>query len=258
MEQQASQPARRPLPTRPLPTFMHPRIFRIGEDRRDADPVRPTGFAELDRELPGGGWPHAGLIEIGCDQSGIGELSLLLQGPQHTLPGPLLWVLPDVQPWIPYAPGLAAQGVELSQLAIARTRDNEDTLWVAEQALRSGACRSVVLWLAGSYCSSLRLRRLLQAALSGSCTAIALRPLESLVAPSPAGLRIGLHAEAGGALRLDLVKRRGLPAGKSVTVTPRKLPCLLRLGATGARPSRWLDRLLTGPTANETATLSAD
>jgi len=250
MEQQVTQPARRPLPT-----FVHPRIFRIGEDRRDADPVRPSGFAELDRELPGGGWPHAGLIEIGCDQSGVGELSLLLQGPQHTLPGPLLWVLPDNLPWVPYAPGLIALGVELSQLAIARTRDNKDALWAAEQALRSGACRSVVLWLAGSHCSPLSLRRLQQAAMMGSAAVFAIRPLAALAAPSPAMLRIGLHAEVGGALRLELVKRRGLPAGKSLTLVPRKLPCLDRAGVVPTPPDRWLQRILSGATQRKRAAL---
>ncbi len=38
----------------------------------------PTGYAALDRCLPGGGWPRQGLIEILSDQRGIGELRLLL------------------------------------------------------------------------------------------------------------------------------------------------------------------------------------
>ena len=35
----------------------------------------PTGYAALDRCLPGGGWPRQGLIEILSDQRGIGELN---------------------------------------------------------------------------------------------------------------------------------------------------------------------------------------
>src|SRR5690349_3153029 len=38
----------------------------------------PTGHAALDRCLPGQGWPQQGLIEILCDQPGIGELALLM------------------------------------------------------------------------------------------------------------------------------------------------------------------------------------
>lgn len=40
--------------------------------------VLPTGFAALDAELPGGGWPAGALIELLADRPGVGELSLLL------------------------------------------------------------------------------------------------------------------------------------------------------------------------------------
>ncbi len=50
-------------------------------DERPADeivgPVLTSGFAELDRELPGGGWPQGQLTELLLDAAGIGELSLL-------------------------------------------------------------------------------------------------------------------------------------------------------------------------------------
>src|SRR3954463_10631961 len=41
-------------------------------------PAVPSGFAELDRELPGGGWPVQALTEILCRREGIGELQLVL------------------------------------------------------------------------------------------------------------------------------------------------------------------------------------
>jgi hypothetical protein len=51
--------------------------------RGDAIAVSPaptfsSGFAELDAELPGGGWPRGNLTELLYEQSGIGEVSLLL------------------------------------------------------------------------------------------------------------------------------------------------------------------------------------
>ncbi len=256
MEIQA-HPEPRPVPKGPssahaLPVFSHPRVFRVGDLGYLAGPARSSGFAELDRELPGGGWPDAGLTEIGCDLGGVGELSLLMPGlaATDTGKGPMLWVLPDSQPWIPYAPGLAAQGLDLGRLSIVRTRENEDSLWAAEQALRSGACGTVLLWLCGSYCSPLHLRRLQQAAMSGHASVFAMRPLAALASPSPAVLRIGLHAEAAGALRLELVKRRGLPADKSLRLTPRTLPCLTRAPAktpaTNGQADRWLHALLSG------------
>ncbi|MBI3716499.1 MAG: hypothetical protein HY255_10945, partial [Betaproteobacteria bacterium] len=93
------------------------------------------------------------------------------------------------------------------------------------------------------------LRRLQQAAMMGGAAVFAIRPLVALAAPSPAVLRLGLHAEAAGALRLELVKRRGLPAGKSLTLVPRKLPCLDRAGVVTTLPDRWLQRILSGASA---------
>ncbi len=251
-------------PTRVQPLFSHPRVFRVGDLSYLAGPARASGFAELDRELPGGGWPQAGLVEIGCDLSGVGELSLLM--PALAAAGgsdtPMLWVLPDSRPWIPYAPGLAAAGLDLSRLSILRTRENEDSLWAAEQALRSGACGTVLLWLCGSFCSPLHLRRLQQAAMSGQAAVFAMRPLAALTNPSPAVLRIGLHAEAAGHLRLELLKRRGLPDYKSLLLKPRALPCLMREPArepvkkpiAGGQTDRWLRGLLSASPAVITQT----
>src|SRR5512137_3109590 len=58
------------------------RLWRARETGSGAAAVAPaglpTGYAALDRCLPGGGWPLQGLIEILSDQRGIGELRLLL------------------------------------------------------------------------------------------------------------------------------------------------------------------------------------
>ena len=75
--------------------------------------------------------------------------------------------------------------------------------------------------------------------------------------PSPAGLRIALRPQANGELQLDLLKRRGLPPGKAITLTPRVLACVSRRAretrtarlAQGARRSaEWLQNLLTSNT----------
>ena len=59
----------------------HPAIWR-GRSAA-ALPVLPSGFAALDAQLPGKGWPRTGLIEILPGRFGSGELDLLL---------PALWV----------------------------------------------------------------------------------------------------------------------------------------------------------------------
>src|SRR6185295_12558592 len=43
-----------------------------------AAPAIPTGFAALDAELPGGGWPAGGLVEVFGLSEGFGELQLVL------------------------------------------------------------------------------------------------------------------------------------------------------------------------------------
>ena len=41
-------------------------------------PAVPSGFAALDRELPGGGWPSSALTEILAAREGMGELPLVI------------------------------------------------------------------------------------------------------------------------------------------------------------------------------------
>lgn len=248
----------------------HPQVFRIGDlgkgssgCAQERDRAVPSGWPALDAELIGQGWPRPGLTEILCDHVGVGEVSLLLKALRTTAQSTrhnageaphLLWVLPVRQPWIPYAPGLAQAGIALEHLAIVRAKSTEEALWAAEQGLKSKACRGVLLWLGGAYCSPLSLRRLLQSAIAGEAAAWVIRPLAAAATPSPAGLRIALHPQANGQLRLDLLKRRGLPPGKSIELTPRTLACVSRTAretrtarlAQGARRSaEWLQNLLS-------------
>src|SRR5471032_44962 len=81
----------------------HPGIWRGSELVRTACPGIATGFAALDVELPGGGWPCAALTEILPQHEGIGELRIL--GPalaQLAAQGKFIaWIAP---PYLPYAP----------------------------------------------------------------------------------------------------------------------------------------------------------
>ena len=54
------------------------RIWRGNGGARSARVALPTGFAALDRYLPGGGWPLGPLIEVFVERYGVGELSLLM------------------------------------------------------------------------------------------------------------------------------------------------------------------------------------
>src|SRR6266436_1603564 len=96
-----------------------PDIWRGDSLSRTGTPTVACGFPELDTELPGGGWPAGALTEILPAHEGIGELRLL--GPalaglsQRGLR--LVWIAP---PHLPYAPALAAAGIDLTRLIVVR------------------------------------------------------------------------------------------------------------------------------------------
>lgn len=60
-----------------LPLSLSELVWRAGHMGRASVAVTSTGHAALDRELPDGGWPHRGLIELLLQQEGIGEMRLL-------------------------------------------------------------------------------------------------------------------------------------------------------------------------------------
>ena len=257
---------------RPILSLSHPHIFRIGDIGKGSGAAGSgkelrSGFDTLDDELAERGWARPGVTEILCNHTGIGELSLLMKGLSSATnpvrPGDamhLLWVMPHTQAWIPYAPALAQCGINLQHLAIVRAASTDDALWAAEQGLKSGACRAVLLRMNEPWVNPLSLRRLHQAAMAGNSILWLMRPLEAANSPSPAGTRIVLRPEESGELTLDLLKRRGLPTGKSIRIVTRSLACLTREARYLRTPAktqsiRWLDRVLAGsaPPAEENA-----
>jgi hypothetical protein len=177
-------------------------------------PALPTGFAELDRELPGGGWPQGALTEILANGEGIGELQLVLPA-LATLSWAgkrVVWLAP---PHLPYAPALAAVGTDLAHLAVVRAPGRRDALWAAEQVLRAGSCHALVAWFRGARYEELR--RLAVAAEASRACALLFRPYESHESASPAVLRLALEP-AGSALSVWILKRRGAPTAAPLLV----------------------------------------
>lgn len=184
----------------------NPAIWRGNEIPPPACPSLASGFAILDGELPGGGWPGGGLTEILADGAGIGELSLLLPALAGlTAEGRgVVWVAP---PFVPYAPALAAAGVAPEHCLVVAPESAQDGLWVAEQALRSGACGAVLAWPERNV-DYRSLRRLQLAAEEGGASAFLFRPADVARLPSPAPLRLSLALEEK-SLAVRLIKRRG-------------------------------------------------
>jgi hypothetical protein len=178
-----------------------------------ARPVWSTGKSSLDARLPGGGWPTASLIEVLLDDTGLGEVQLFLpalvacqrrNGLGKTDAAPwLVWIAP---PHEPYAPALAQQGIELARLLIVRPASATEALWAAEQALASGVCAAVLLWLKGT--DDRWLRRLKLAAETGGALGVLFRPERHRFESSPASLRL-VVTKGEHEARLDLLKVQG-------------------------------------------------
>jgi hypothetical protein len=198
----------------------HPAIWRGRSAARTK--TLPTGFSALDEGLPGGGWPHAGLIEILPTCFGAGELSLLLPALAAVTSHPearwCAWVAPPLQP---YAPALAARGVTLERLLVVSLRPSGGDQaagpatrsppkggvgWAFEQTLRSGACDIALAWMRSAL--PRQIRRLHLAAERGSTLGVLFRPREAARDSSPAVLRVAVEPAAAGA-RVRLLKSRG-------------------------------------------------
>ena len=79
-------------------------------------------------------------------------------------------------------------------------------LWAAEQALSSGVCGAVFLWLKGT--DDRWLRRLKLAAEAGGALGVLFRPERHRFESSPASLRV-LMTRGEDAVHLELLKVRG-------------------------------------------------
>ncbi len=198
----------------------HPGIWRGSEFARTGCPGIASGFAALDAELPGGGWPCGALTEILPQHEGIGELRILGAAlAQLTSRGKFIaWIAP---PYLPYAPALAAAGIALARVVIVKTTKDSDSLWAAEQALGSAACGGVLAWPRDI--GYTQLRRLQLAAEGGRCLAVLFRPTQAAREPTPAALRIALATSAGG-LALSILKRRGAPLSRPIFLPALSAP----------------------------------
>ena len=193
----------------------NPRVWR-GSSRSDTRVGLASGYPELDRCLPGSGWPQESLTEILIGQYGMGELRLLMPAlaqlsaeealsdhGEPTEPGWIAWVAPPFQP---YAPALQQCGIDLSRMLVIRPKDDSELLWSAEQALSSGTCAAVLLW--PETLDDQASRRLQLAAEKGHSWAIAFRPLSARHQPSAAALRLELQSTGQGT-HVHILKSRG-------------------------------------------------
>ena len=176
-------------------------------------PAQKSGFAALDDELPGGGWPRATLTEILTDSVGVGECSLLMPALAR-LADEGRWSLLVAPPLALHAPSWTLAGIDLARLIVVSPRRAHEALWAAEQALASGALASVLCWT--TRIDSRQLRRLEVAAAGSNTLAFLFRPARARSESSPCALRLLLSSGARGKLAVELLKRRGPPCPRTL------------------------------------------
>jgi hypothetical protein len=181
-------------------------VCRSGRaDVHERSSALPSGFAELDAALPGGGWPSGAITELMPDAQGIGELSLVLPAlARVTRAGRYLaWIAP---PSLPCPAALAQAGIALERLLLVRTTDTASGLWAAEQLLRCAHIGAVLAWPV--VLDDRQVRRLQLAAEAGGGCGMLYRPAAAASTPSPAALRLRLHAADDG-IGIHIQKSRG-------------------------------------------------
>lgn len=207
----------------------------------------PTGDAQLNAELPGGGWPVGALVEVLQAHSGHNDWRLLLPALVQTQ-GVLVLVAP---PHMPFAPGLAGQGLAPERLLCINPPAPfapAARLWAAEQALRCKDVAAVLAWLPQARADALR--RLQIAAAEHRKLLFVMRPAQAQHESSPAVLRLittnpgaADAALAADTLQVHILKRRGPPLERTLTLLarPARLAALLALttqATTRARPNQ--------------------
>jgi protein ImuA len=234
--------------------LLHPALWRAHQLGSTPDATLSSGFALLDAQLPGGGWPSRVLTELLLPHAGVGELRLLapvlvaLQRQQRSV----MWLDPPAAP-CPWT--LAALGLDMQQLVVVQSRcpvrgqarkllPAADVLWALEQALKSGHLGAVLAWLPARLPAD-ALRRLQLAAQAHDGPAFLLRDAQMQRHASAAPLRLLLASAAPDVLRVQLLKRRGPPLAQPLHLA--LAPVLSAPELARARAVRELPRAMASP-----------
>lgn len=206
-------------------------VWRGTEISRAPAAVVPTGWAQLDCELPGGGWPCQSLVEVLAAQPAILEWRLLgpalrqraAQGGQVVVVGP---------PHQPGLPGLQQIGLETRRFVWVQAQTPAERLWVTEQLIRANACGAIIAWLPQARPE--HIRRLQVCAQSNQGLVFLCRPAAAQHESSAAPLRVQAGLLPDWVLQLHILKRRGptlhqpialpsIPGALASVLTPRLL-----------------------------------
>lgn len=164
----------------------------------------PTGFKPLDKQLTFKGWPLRGSIEVLSNGCGMGSMGLFLPA-MEKLSAQKRWQVFIAPPQAPYAPLLAARGIDIQQVLMVHPKNKEELLWATEQALRSTTCSAVFSWLGATDYRYAELRKLQIAAAESDTLALLFRANSAASNHTPASLRLAIS----GYRTVDILKQRG-------------------------------------------------
>jgi protein ImuA len=212
-----------------LPPDIEAAIWRGDALGTPVTAVVSSGFAELDAELPGHGWPCHSLTELLQPQPGVTEWRLLSPAMRQVITngGQVVVVAP---PKHPHLPGLRHCGLDERQLVWIQAEAPAERLWVMEQFVKANACGLLLAWLPQARPE--QIRRLQVAAQGCEGPVFLCRPAAAEYEPSAAPLRIQLRVGLDWELHVHLLKRKGptheaelalpsVPGGLQTILTPR-------------------------------------
>lgn len=212
----------------PLPAHVEAALWRGGELRPPPAWVRPSGWAALDAELPGGGWPCRCITELLVPQPGVLEWRLLTPAlrPLAERGGDIVVVAPPRQPFLG---GLVQDGLDPDRFLRIQVHEPARRLWVTEQLLKANASDVVISWLPQVRQEQLRRLQTCATGFEGLCFLV--RPIGSLRDSSAAPLRVAAALGADWNLDVRIAKRRGpvhentlalqaIPGGLAGVLTP--------------------------------------
>ena len=213
--------------------------------------AQPTGFALLDAQLPGGGWPVGALSEVLQPMAGLHEWQLVLPALAQATARRVGAVVVVAPPCEPFGPALKAQGLSAERLCLVRADNAKAALWAAEQALRCRDVLGVMAWLPQAQPAALR--RLQLAAAQQQQLLWVFRPDSSAPQASPALLRLQVQglalpgdAAASPGMQVQILKRRGPPLvqGLDLPGCHPRLAQVLAAQAERRRAAQWIANAL--------------
>lgn len=208
--------------TQAAPAQIHPALWRASQLAQGRQPIVSTGYAVLNHELPGGGWPNSTFIEILPTKTGTGEISLLTPALKQVVNDTHKRIIMLNCPLVPNS--LCWLNWQLSPNKLVWVHPNQPShvLWAAEQILRHDACAALLLWLP-SPVSQAAVRKLHLAAQRSTALFFSLGQVPQRASPAP--LRLALQGAPGG-IHIHIIKRQG-----PTHAEPLFLPLPLKKGA---------------------------